>query len=251
MFLDLGSVHQLNFTLQPSSRSFVQQNNKKSLNTRCTRVTTFKMYSASSNPPAPRQRIIRNAADFFEKEAADRAAALNGANPGNCDDFPEDEAGQLACIDLILEAMDNTEGVIDNDGADKEAISKLPQDKKERMAWRAMVRNIPLVPPPFPSLTRIRLQYKIRDVQMGHHHPDILTVSFPNFMARLKATCALIRVREPGSAHILPADTDTLLVEQGGSHPVLCGAVHRPFHRQPDPGVVCEYHLNRLPLSQP
>ncbi|KAK1779786.1 hypothetical protein QBC45DRAFT_464709 [Copromyces sp. CBS 386.78] len=64
----------------------------------------------SSNPPAPPERIIRNAAHFFQREAAATAAALNGANAGNCDDFPEHEAEQLACIDQILDAIDNTEG---------------------------------------------------------------------------------------------------------------------------------------------
>ncbi|KAK3947394.1 hypothetical protein QBC32DRAFT_318880 [Pseudoneurospora amorphoporcata] len=119
---------------------------------------------AITKTPAPRKRkrIIRNAAHFFQREAAATAAALNGANAGNCDDFPEHEAEQLACIDQMLDAIDNTEGVIDNDSSDQKAIRDLPRDKMETMAWRAL--------------------YKIKDVQMVLHNPDILTVHFPNYM---------------------------------------------------------------------
>ncbi|CCC14205.1 unnamed protein product [Sordaria macrospora k-hell] len=123
------------------------------------------------------EHIIRNAADFFQREAAERAAeraaALNGANAGNCDDFPDDDNGQLVLVDQMIEAIDNTDGVIDNDNSDQKAIRELPGDKKEKIAWRAM--------------------FKIRDVQRGLHHPDLLTVTFPNYMSRFRATCALVR----------------------------------------------------------
>lgn len=109
------------------------------------RSTQFLLHEMDpTNIPVPPQRIIRNAAHFHQLEEEDRAAALNGDNAGSCDDFPDDDAGQVALIDQMLEAMANTDGIIDNDldnNADVKAIRDLPRAKQERMAWKSMVRS--------------------------------------------------------------------------------------------------------------